>query len=45
MSAFELHAISLSFMCQVNFCFEEEESAAMDIHVHAVWSLLITETK
>ena len=43
MSAFELHAISLFFACQFNFCFEEEESSAMDIHT--VWSFLITKTK
>lgn len=36
MSTFELHAISLFFACQVNFCFEEEESSAMDIHT--LWS-------
>ena len=36
MSTFELHAISLFFACQVNFCFEEEESLAMDIHT--LWS-------
>ena len=36
MSTFELLAISLFFTYQVNFCFEEEESSAMDIHT--VWS-------
>lgn len=36
MSTFELHDISLFFACQVNFCFEEEESSAMDIHT--LWS-------